>query len=887
MRGLKIIPFVFLLLIFHKQGASQNIEGAIKDEAGVALQNVIVILQAKNRPAILAYDISNKGGGFKFNQTSKTDTLLITSSLIGFSRDSILLLPGKIYPPFSITLHHTEITLKEVKVKALPVWQRKDSLNYNVSEFKQPQDKVIGDVIARLPGIEVSPGGQIKYNGKPINKFYIEGLDLLEDRYGIANKNIPAESVETVQVLENHQPIRVLDSISYSDRAALNIKLKSSAKIKLIHRARLGIGASSLLSEDELVQMLFKQKLQFINTYKYNNTGLDNSRELNAQNVNEYINAIQNGVIKSDLVYMVQPNAPPISQRRYLFNNDHVISINQLMPLNSVYQLRINTSYINSFQKQQGRVTTKFYLPSGTTTIREDNKAYTNLNLLQTDLSLIANSTKFYLKDVFKFQGQWSSEKNRTITDTETDQQISNPFFNMSNDFKIIKAKTKYIKEWSSYLGYVTLPQHLDVYPGLYTDLLNDNLPYDALIQEASLNTFYTDNYFSLRKRKAKLVTQYKLGFNIQAQGLVTELVKNVSGAKQFLADTFQNKLNWQRYRIYEENNWSYENNKWRFALSLPFNYIKIDYRDAILKASAGKKGFAVNPGLTIIFQINPMWNISTAAFYNRDFGDISGITSGYILKTYRNLSNNNAPLGETKSGNFSATFTFRNPLKIIFFNAGIMLSRSRSNLIYQQQFKGNLETLTALVQNNYKNAVTISGRFSKYIINCKTSIGINYSYTFSNQQQLQENKLVTFGNTNYIIGINMGIKFSSKITTDYSGTFFSYLSKSQLQRSATPIQSASQNFSLNYFPTVRWVFRMTAEQYYVNNSFSASHNYYFADLAIRCKPKKSKLNYEFSCQNLFNTKLFSTAFLSNNIETLSEYRIRPRQMLFKIDFPF
>jgi outer membrane receptor protein involved in Fe transport len=132
-----------------------------------------------------------------------------------------------------------------------------------------------------------------------------------------------------------------------------------------------------------------------------------------------------------------------------------------------------------------------------------------------------------------------------------------------------------------------------------------------------------------------------------------------------------------------------------------------------------------------------------------------------------------------------------------------------------------------------------------------------------------------------------MGIKFSSKITTDYSGTFFSYLSKSQLQRSATPIQSASQNFSLNYFPTVRWMFKMTAEQYYVNNSFSASHNYYFADLAIRYKPKKSKLNYEFSCQNLFNTKLFSTAFLSNNIETLSEYRIRTRQMLFKIDFPF
>ena len=61
-----------------------------------------------------------------------------------------------------------------------------------------------------LPGIEVALTVSIKYNGKPINKYYIEGLDLLEDRYGIANNNIPAETVDKVQVLENHQPIRVL-----------------------------------------------------------------------------------------------------------------------------------------------------------------------------------------------------------------------------------------------------------------------------------------------------------------------------------------------------------------------------------------------------------------------------------------------------------------------------------------------------------------------------------------------------------------------------------------------------------------------------------------------------------------------------------------------------
>jgi hypothetical protein len=287
------------------------------------------------------------------------------------------------------------------------------------------------------------------------------------------------------------------------------------------------------------------------------------------------------------------------------------------------------------------------------------------------------------------------------------------------------------------------------------------------------------------------------------------------------------------------------------------------------------------------MFQLDPKWNISTSASYNRNFGDISGITNGYMLKTYRNLSNNDAPLAETRSGNISATLTFRNPLKIVFFNTAIMLSRSKSNLLYSQRFSGNLETLTALVQNNYTNRTSVSGRFSKYIIDWKTSIGFNYSYSFGTQQQLQQNKLVTFSNKNFSAGANLGVKFSSKITTDYSGTYFTYLSQSQLQQSGTTIQSDSQRFSLNYFPTDKLIFRVSAEHYYINNNFAPSHNYYFADMNMRYKPKKSKIDYELTCQNLFNTKSFITGFLSNNIEMESEYQIRPRQLLFKMSFSF
>ncbi|MCC6309204.1 MAG: TonB-dependent receptor [Chitinophagaceae bacterium] len=881
----------FLTLIFIYTsifGSTQPliIKGHTQTKKGESVATTITLHEKKTK-IILAFTFSDSDGHFelKFNPTN-SDTLELKAALLGYGSQSLFFIPGQ-KTDFQFSLSPEAITLPEVKVAGNPVWKRKDTINYQISEFRQQQDRVIGDIIARLPGIEVLPGGQIKYQGKPINKYYIEGLDLLEDRYGIANNNIPAESVEKVQVLENHQPIRVLDSISFSDRAALNIRLKNSAKMKLIGRARFGIGFSPLLSEDELTGMLFKKKIQFINTYKYNNTGLDNTRELNSHNINDYINALQNGSIKSDLVSIGRPGPPPISQKRYLFNNNHVASINQLVPLNATYQIRVNAAFVNDYQSQQSSVITKFYLPADTISIIEQNKFHSNLNVLQSYLSLMTNSPKFYMKNTLKFQSWWSAEKNRLLTISEINQRLSNPFINLSNDFKLLKAKKKYIEEWASYLGYVSLPQSLNVRPGQYEDIVNNNQPYDALIQIASLKTFYTDNNLSLRKRKSKIVSQYKLGFNVQFQHLLTDLMIDNLGIKQSVADTFQNKLNWQRYRVYNENSWSYENNKWQISFRLPLNYTKIYYKDTLLNMKSGKEAFFINPEASIMLQLDPKWNISVFASYTKDFGDISGISSGYMLKTYRSLANNNAPLAETSSCNISASLTYRNPLNVVFFNTGIIFSRIKSNLLYSQQFNGNLETLTAFLRNNYANRATISGRFSKYIIDWKTSIGFNYSYSFGNQQQWQQSDLLNFSNKNFTLGTTIALKLSSKLTADYNGSYFTYLFKSQLVQTATTIQTANQDISVNYFPTARLILKVSAEHYYVNNKFSPSHNYYFADVNLRYKPKKSRLDYELTCQNLLNTKAFTTIFLSNNIETVSEYQIRPIQALFKINFSF
>lgn len=59
-----------------------------------------------------------------------------------------------------------------------------DTIIYNVGSFAQQQDRSIGDVLKRMPGIDVANHGKIQYQGEDINKFYIEGSDLLGGTLG-------------------------------------------------------------------------------------------------------------------------------------------------------------------------------------------------------------------------------------------------------------------------------------------------------------------------------------------------------------------------------------------------------------------------------------------------------------------------------------------------------------------------------------------------------------------------------------------------------------------------------------------------------------------------------------------------------------------------------
>ena len=112
----------------------------------------------------------NKGS---FSIEANADSYLEVS-MLGFKKLRINSLSDK--EPMRIVMQEEAVALKEVTVKASKVREHGDTLTYNVATFADQNDRNIGDVLSRIPGFEVNKqNGQIKYEGKPISKFYIEG----------------------------------------------------------------------------------------------------------------------------------------------------------------------------------------------------------------------------------------------------------------------------------------------------------------------------------------------------------------------------------------------------------------------------------------------------------------------------------------------------------------------------------------------------------------------------------------------------------------------------------------------------------------------------------------------------------------------------------------
>ena len=419
--SLMIVCGVSMLL----SAQSMTLSGKVVDGGSKEpLPNVIVMLKTEDGKAILRHTTTDEKGTFVL-ETSAMEKRMFTFSLMGY--ESVHLPLQIAQKEYRISMKPKVIRIKEVVVKAPKIRAKGDTIVYNVSRFADSQDKTIADVLKKMPGIDVETNGRISYNGKAINKFYIEGLDMLEGRYGIATNSIPQQDVSTIEVMENHQPVRALEEIEFSEQAALNVKLKKDARARWLAVLHGGAGFSPALWKGDLSLMQFKGNGQQMYTYKGNNTGNDVTGQHRLLTVEEMLSRMSGEYSLPSYLDMQTSGAPNLDEDRTLFNQSHTFAGNQLFKLGKDYQLTTRMLYANDRRTSDYLSHTEHFLADSLIVTELKDETRTHTDALTAEATLQANTKSFFLKNTLGVDASWNSGNgwvsgtypNREHTDTE------------------------------------------------------------------------------------------------------------------------------------------------------------------------------------------------------------------------------------------------------------------------------------------------------------------------------------------------------------------------------------------------------------------------------------------------------------------------------------
>ena len=201
------IFFFILLFLITSIGFSQNFEvsGSLVDkDTRAPLEAATVFMETIKDSTLITYTITDKHGRFVLQGQTPAKNARVNISFVGYDNfQKEISLDRPIQDLGIVPISVRVANLDEVVVKSrAPVTIKRDTVEFNVASFKTKKDANIEDLLKELPGVEVSPDGKIKVNGKPVSSIMVNGKPFFGNDPTIASRNLTKDIVEKVQIVD-------------------------------------------------------------------------------------------------------------------------------------------------------------------------------------------------------------------------------------------------------------------------------------------------------------------------------------------------------------------------------------------------------------------------------------------------------------------------------------------------------------------------------------------------------------------------------------------------------------------------------------------------------------------------------------------------------------
>lgn len=888
---INIIVYMSLILFsFRTYAQDRIIKGTVQDTTHQAVQSASVYLINGNG-IISSFTSTDEKGSYQLNFTAdlQSSPTWVEVSHIGYSKQrTIISFEQSIYD-FSLSQYSQ--MLEDVIIKqAPPISQSGDTLHYDVEQFSQQQDRSIGDVLRRMPGLDIADDGTIYFNGKKVTNLYIDGDDLMSGRYGLATKSIQKDMIVSVDVMKNHQPIKVLKNKIESDNTALNLVLKNPNDIKVSLNGMLGAGGPKLY-DASMNAILLNKHIKALDNIALNNSGLNYSNDFKQLGSSNFINDINEKL--PDLNLSLATVAPPdVPSTNYYFNNSRIINLNSLYKTKDNIQFKINLHGFLDKNKTNFYNVTENYLPDDTIQYKQLQSSSSRPKLLNSDLNLMINKEKYFLNNDIKIilgGEQEGAEMNFEIDSFA--QNLTRSLKTVSNDFNWMPAiKGKGIGELRSLINYSISDQLLNIGQGYYSQIPNQVGYYDNVSQQFLLSALYSNNYFNYKISSQSITQMYTLGLISKYQALNSKIDFVNGAAKIPYSGDDGNNLHWKQNDVYFSSKYQIHFKNILSTINLPLINQYIHYYQPSYNVGTRSNKIIFSPSLDMRYDFTQEMLLSGSYQYNKQFTDLSGIYRGGILKNYLNFSNNDAGLQGKNIQNANITYSFQKAITMLFMTAGISFNEVNADAILSTNVSNKIKQSIYLPFNNTQQQVSFFANFSKYLFKLKSTISLKTQLSSLSYKQFVNTQLQPF-NSNFLnISGRLIKKFSDVVDITYepNATWGTTMIK-QVTNSKHQLGNHNfnidQHLSIHLAPFRKLNITMAARQNYSSQTSNKAVHYFFVDTKAFYTGAKKNYDLSFTFSNLFNIKKYTMLSITSNQLIVNQYNLRGRMGIFRINY--
>lgn len=839
-------------------------------ESGKGLENVICqALDAEGR--LIDYDISDKEGYFSLKIGGNIRA--VRFKLLGYNDRKIPVKELSLYQN-EIKMEVSDFELPEVVVSVPPIRSHKDTLTYNVGSFKGQEDRYIVDVLKKLPGIKVADNGTISYQGEAINKFYIEGRDLLGGQYNLATNNLDVEAVSSVEVLENNQHIKALKGVKFSEKAAINLKLKKGYTVRPFGEMQLGAGASPFLYDGRAFTAYLGSQLQAMAHFKGGNTGRFILGEMEDKlDVN---NLFSFELLDPDMIVAPAPRYIPLPSEKHLFNKTYLGSANALVPVSEDSELKINFAYGSDRTRQDFGLLQRLATGGDVLEITEESKLKKVTDNSRLSLSYEHNSFSSYIRDEAVY---YRKKETTNSAVRRNDRNLSvfnaNELYYFQNAFQaLFKIKDKRTLNVNSFLRW-----------GNHDEALNQAYA----IPGPEMDEFFKGKYITSKNQIGSSFSLWNnrlyLDLNLiyRKRDIENTLQVQPTDAEPAFQPAQQNKTERLQLGFTPAYQIKTKNGKFIFLLNLPVSYSKY----SVGKRTENKPEdvrFIFSPAFSSTYKMDHQWELYTKLGYDFDYAEELSLWEAPYVRSYQSIYIPSGTFNSSSNYYGAGSIRYKNIVNMLFFNINVLYREMAFNYINKFYNTSEWSYYTTVGDDYRGHLLSVFADVSKTVVPWKLALTLSPSYTRSKTRLIQQD--IPMRNVSHVVSLLLKaeLKAIDKLSVSYSAKGRAIWNENKMTESHL-LKDLTQHLALYFFPIKNADISVTSDYIVYEREENRYSSYFFLDIAGTYKYKR--MEFGITASNILDDDIFSKTDLSAADSYYQQIPLRGREILLSVKFKF